>query len=183
MWPAETEVMVSQLCLMCGSTKNCQTLCLGARPRYNLVVDEDVKKPTNQPTWQRVAANNTNLCCRLWGNRCVMSHTTVVDDMICCLINPVRKTETRLFSALGSITWYNIIVTSTITSTMRSASDIAGSVRSELTIRLSLPRATKVNISIKLTWKQVSWRTRYRAYILWWKKTALGDSWGQVLDK
>ena len=26
--------------------------CLGARPRYNLVVDEDVKKPTNQPTNQ-----------------------------------------------------------------------------------------------------------------------------------
>ena len=25
-----------------------QTLCLGARPRYNLVVDEDVKKPTKQ---------------------------------------------------------------------------------------------------------------------------------------
>ena len=40
--------MVSQLCLMCGSTLNCQTLCLGARPRYSLVVDEDVKKPTNQ---------------------------------------------------------------------------------------------------------------------------------------
>ena len=48
--PAETEVMVSQLCLMCGSTLNCQTLCLGVRPRYSLVVDEDVKKPTNQPT-------------------------------------------------------------------------------------------------------------------------------------
>ena len=44
--------MVSQLCVMCGSTLNCQTLCLGARPRYNLVVDEDVKKPTNQPTNQ-----------------------------------------------------------------------------------------------------------------------------------
>ena len=41
--------MVSQLCLMCGSTLNCQTLCLGARPLYNLVVDQDVKKPTNQP--------------------------------------------------------------------------------------------------------------------------------------
>ena len=39
---------VYQLCLICGSTLNCQTLCLGARPRYNLVVDEDVKKPTNQ---------------------------------------------------------------------------------------------------------------------------------------
>ena len=47
MWPAETEVMVSPPCLVCGSTYNCQTLCLGVRPRYNLVVDEDVKKPTN----------------------------------------------------------------------------------------------------------------------------------------
>ena len=36
--------MVSQLCLM----YNCQTLCLGARPRYSLVVDEDVKKPNKQ---------------------------------------------------------------------------------------------------------------------------------------
>ena len=35
--------MVSQLYLMCGST-----LCLGARPRYNLVVDEDVKKANKQ---------------------------------------------------------------------------------------------------------------------------------------
>ena len=42
--------MVSQLCLLCGSTLNCQTLCLGARPQYKLVVDEDVKKPTNQLT-------------------------------------------------------------------------------------------------------------------------------------
>ena len=40
--------MASQLCLMCGSTANCQTLCLGARPRYSLVVDEDVKKPNKQ---------------------------------------------------------------------------------------------------------------------------------------
>ena len=40
--------MVSQLCLMCGSTYNCQTLCLGARLRYSLVVDEDVKKQTNK---------------------------------------------------------------------------------------------------------------------------------------
>ena len=40
--------MVSQLCLMCGSTQNCQTLCLGARPRYGLVVDEDVKKPNKK---------------------------------------------------------------------------------------------------------------------------------------
>ena len=45
---APTEVMVSQLCLMCGSTQNCQTLCLGARPRNSLVVDEDVKKPHKQ---------------------------------------------------------------------------------------------------------------------------------------
>ena len=41
--------MVSQLCLMFGSTQNCETLCLGARPRYSLVVDEDVKKPKKQP--------------------------------------------------------------------------------------------------------------------------------------
>ena len=33
---------------MCGSTLNCQTLCLGAYLRYSLVVDEDVKKPTKQ---------------------------------------------------------------------------------------------------------------------------------------
>ena len=42
--------MVSQLSLMCGSTLNCQTLCLGACPRYSLVVDEDVKKPNKHPT-------------------------------------------------------------------------------------------------------------------------------------
>ena len=53
MWTAETAVMVSQLCLMCGSTQNCQTLCLGARPRYGLVIDEDVKKPTNQTNKQK----------------------------------------------------------------------------------------------------------------------------------
>ena len=58
---AETEVMVSQLCLMRGSTLNCQTLCLGARPRYSLVVDEDVKKPTNQPTKRRSACKKTEL--------------------------------------------------------------------------------------------------------------------------
>ena len=38
--------MVSQLCLMCGSTS--RRSCLGARPRYNLVVNEDVKKPNKQ---------------------------------------------------------------------------------------------------------------------------------------
>ena len=47
--------MVSQLCLMCGSTQNCQTLCLGARPRYNLVVDEDVKKLNQtKPNFRRL---------------------------------------------------------------------------------------------------------------------------------
>ena len=45
---AETEVMVFLLCLVCGSTYNCQTLCLGARLRHSIVVDEDVKKPTKQ---------------------------------------------------------------------------------------------------------------------------------------
>ena len=29
MWRAETEVMVSPLCLVCGSTYNCQTSVLG----------------------------------------------------------------------------------------------------------------------------------------------------------
>ena len=52
--------MVSQLCLMCGSTLNCQTLCPGARPRYSLVVDEDVKKPTNQPTKIDIINNHHN---------------------------------------------------------------------------------------------------------------------------
>ena len=45
MWPAETEVMVSPLCLVCGSTY-CQTPSLGSRPRYSLVADDDFKKPT-----------------------------------------------------------------------------------------------------------------------------------------
>ena len=40
--------MVSKFCLICGSTYNCQTLCLGARPRYNPVVDENFKKSTKQ---------------------------------------------------------------------------------------------------------------------------------------
>ena len=31
-----------------AARKNCQTLCLGARLRYNLVVNEDIKKPTKQ---------------------------------------------------------------------------------------------------------------------------------------
>ena len=35
-----------------AARKNCQKLCLEARPRYSLVVDEDVKKPTNQPNKQ-----------------------------------------------------------------------------------------------------------------------------------
>ena len=47
MRPAETEVMVSPLCLVSGITLNCQTLCLGTRSRHSFVVDEDVKKPTN----------------------------------------------------------------------------------------------------------------------------------------
>ena len=31
-----------------AARKNCQTLCLGACPRYSLVVDEDVKKSNKQ---------------------------------------------------------------------------------------------------------------------------------------
>ena len=65
MWPTEMEVMVSQLCLMCGSTLNCQTLCLGARQRYNLVVDEDVENPTNQPNKAHSASwlRTIRVCC------------------------------------------------------------------------------------------------------------------------
>ena len=62
MWPAEIEVMVSQPCLMCGSTQNFQTLCLGARPRYNLVVDEDVKKPNKQTNTSHVGHLNPVTC-------------------------------------------------------------------------------------------------------------------------
>ena len=56
--------MVSQLCLMCGSMKNCQTLCLGARLRYSLVVDEDVKKPT-KPNHPLNPGSLLNLLCWL----------------------------------------------------------------------------------------------------------------------
>ena len=43
--------MVSPLCLVRGSTLNCQYVSRGARPRHSLVADEDVKntnKQTNQ---------------------------------------------------------------------------------------------------------------------------------------
>ena len=44
----------------------CQTLCLGARPRYSLVVDEDVKKPTNQPTLSLIQPFDASLVsCRV----------------------------------------------------------------------------------------------------------------------
>ena len=56
--PAETEVMVSQLCLMCGTTYNYQTLYLGARPRYSLAVDEDVKKLTKQTKLTRLLSQS-----------------------------------------------------------------------------------------------------------------------------
>ena len=48
MWPAETEVMVSPICLVCGSTKKLSDLSLGTRPWYSLVVDENVKKRNKQ---------------------------------------------------------------------------------------------------------------------------------------
>ena len=47
----QAEATVSPLCLVCGSTNNCQTSVLGSSA-IELVVDEDVKKPTNQPTKQ-----------------------------------------------------------------------------------------------------------------------------------
>ena len=40
--------MVSQLCLVCGSTHKLSDVSLGTRPRYSLVVEEDVKKLTNR---------------------------------------------------------------------------------------------------------------------------------------
>ena len=50
MWPAETEVhgLPALSHVWQHVIKYCQRLCLGARPRYNLVVDEDVKKPNKQ---------------------------------------------------------------------------------------------------------------------------------------
>ena len=46
MWPTETEVMVSPHCLVWQNVKPSDA-SLGTRPRYSLVVEEDVK---NQPT-------------------------------------------------------------------------------------------------------------------------------------
>ena len=46
--------MFSRLCLVCGSTYNCQTLCIRARPRYSLVVNEDVKKTAKRPNKQKI---------------------------------------------------------------------------------------------------------------------------------
>ena len=49
--------MVSQLCV--AARKIVRRSCLGACPRYNLVVDEDVKKPnkqTNKQTLTKSAA-------------------------------------------------------------------------------------------------------------------------------
>ena len=51
----------SPLSVSCvAARKDCQTLCLGAPPRYSLVVDEDVKKPTNQTNKQ------THAGCQEW---------------------------------------------------------------------------------------------------------------------
>ena len=57
---------------MCGSRLNCQTLCLGARPRYSLVVDEDVKKSTNSSSslsshFFRASWKVTGIC---WRAKC-----------------------------------------------------------------------------------------------------------------
>ena len=49
MWPAETKVMVFPLCLVCGMQHfKLSDFSLGTRPRYSLVVDDDVKKRNNQ---------------------------------------------------------------------------------------------------------------------------------------
>ena len=49
MWPAETEVMVSPLCLVCGSTYNCQTSVLGPVRDIALLLTRTLR---NQPTKQ-----------------------------------------------------------------------------------------------------------------------------------
>ena len=65
MRPAETEVMVSPLCLVSGITLNCQTLCLGTRSRHSLNVDEDVKKPTYQTNQLGLYHNYDKSLCHL----------------------------------------------------------------------------------------------------------------------
>ena len=51
--------MVSQLYLMCGSTKKLLEISLGTRPRCNLVADEDVKKPKKQANCHNCRQNNS----------------------------------------------------------------------------------------------------------------------------
>ena len=86
--------MVSQLCLMCGSTLNCQTLCLGARPRYSLVVDEDVKKPTNQPTKSSSSSSSSS-----------------PPQLYYCTIILIISTSGIVFSINGDVSYIIIITT------------------------------------------------------------------------
>ena len=51
MGPAETENMVSQICLCLAVFKIVIYVVLGTSPRYSLVTDEDIKKPTKPNLW------------------------------------------------------------------------------------------------------------------------------------
>ena len=66
----ETEVIVSKLCLVCGPVS------LGTRPRYSLVVDEDVKKPTNEPNKQMptLKGGSASGCIQTSGSKCTKQH-------------------------------------------------------------------------------------------------------------
>ena len=96
---------------------SCQTLCLGARPRYSLVLDEDVKKPTKQTALvsrhslrqykrtlfsiQRLNAKNKAVQAPTESNnyaeRLMESHVSIKDEKngnrFCCLRCHVCKCE------------------------------------------------------------------------------------------
>ena len=65
-------------CLVCGSTQKVSDISLGTRPRYSLVVEEDVKKPTNQ-------TNKALACLQPW---LYESCTSVFDSFL--LKHPIK---------------------------------------------------------------------------------------------
>ena len=70
-WPAEAEFMVSQLSLSrVWQHVKLSDVSLGTRPRYSLVVDEDVKKPKKQATgpasYRRLPCRATIFVVRFW---------------------------------------------------------------------------------------------------------------------
>ena len=48
MWPTETEVMISPLCLVCGSTYNCHTSVLGPVRDITLLLTRTVSNQRNK---------------------------------------------------------------------------------------------------------------------------------------